>query len=458
MKISALFLQGCAEKLEEEEAVSTEETADAATTSIDISVSFPADQLGRMMTATGSIEDIVSVRLQVHLESDGSVLLPEVELTETHEGSGTWKGTISDLPVFKSLIFVASAYNERGQAIYSDTVTRELSDGASTGVILEMEAVDDDEDPENPRIVSLTVPNEIQVGSVNNPIVFNIRHRSPVQYTLSAERGTIASPVEGELDPIFDLEIGYDAPETAGSDTIRISIHDPEMTDTISTEYAITIVERQADAGITIIFGPAITAMHFLRTDNSLQVSSETVPAAGLLYEWSGSGSFDVFTSNQNPVIISNFSDDDSGIIELTVTGENGIQTSISRTISPGDFPYLVLVSDEPNPVDTVLDIATLLLWQDDTSHPFLPHADAADYCRNTFETGGFADWRLPTRAELKGLYLRRNILNSALPYSYWASELSSRDQSRAWYRAFGWGYESIKRRTYYSCVRNWQQ
>lgn len=460
--VSILFiLSGCSQMTEEEETVSTDDTTSSDTTSIDVSVSLPTSGEGQMMTALGTVEDVESVFITVQLESGDTVVIPETELTETPEGSGTWAGTLSELPVYQSLVFEARAYDDEEQMIYSATNTCELSNGASAGIVLEMESIDDGVDPDNPKVASLTVPSEIAALSTNNPLIFEIDHDSTVLYTLEAELGTISSPTSGELNPFFDLEVGYNAPDSAGTDTIRISIWDPEMTDTITTEYAITIVDGEASSGITVLFGPAITAMHFLRTENELQVSCETVPATGLVYNWEGSGSFAAFTSSDNPVIIEDFSDDDNGTVQLKVTDENGIHTAISRTISAGDFPYMVLVSEEPNPVDTVLDIASLLLWQDDNAHPFLTYEDAVDYCENTFEAGEYTDWRLPTRSELKGLYLRRNILVNLLPYSYWTSELSRRDSLQAWYRSFDWGFESIKLRSYYSfvrCVRDWQE
>ena len=52
----------------------------------------------------------------------------------------------------------------------------------------------------------------------------------------------------------------------------------------------------------------------------------------------------------------------------------------------------------------TVTDLKTELMWAAKDSGYKLSQQSAKSYCKN-YRGGGYTDWRMPTTAELKGLY-----------------------------------------------------
>ena len=90
----------------------------------------------------------------------------------------------------------------------------------------------------------------------------------------------------------------------------------------------------------------------------------------------------------------------------------------------------------------TVTDKNTGLMWQKATVGPMNKN-DAMNYVSG-LSLGGHSDWRLPTRYELKRLYLSQcksmmNVLNDW----YWSSSLFAVDPDYAWGVAFDNGYVS---------------
>ncbi|MCX5899509.1 MAG: DUF1566 domain-containing protein, partial [Proteobacteria bacterium] len=93
---------------------------------------------------------------------------------------------------------------------------------------------------------------------------------------------------------------------------------------------------------------------------------------------------------------------------------------------------------------DTVMG----LQWTPDPGQKNITWDDAQAYVQG-LKTGGFSDWRLPTRAELKSLHdpsIRAEIkidplfqLSACCP---WTGELNAADSSRAWFFVFIDGFE----------------
>lgn len=78
-----------------------------------------------------------------------------------------------------------------------------------------------------------------------------------------------------------------------------------------------------------------------------------------------------------------------------------------------GTLPVADFYIDNGN--DTVTSSATGLMWQQIGFTSYLNWNDAGEYC-NTMELGGYEDWRLPTKEELKGLVLCTNGTSTPLP------------------------------------------
>ena len=70
------------------------------------------------------------------------------------------------------------------------------------------------------------------------------------------------------------------------------------------------------------------------------------------------------------------------------------------------------------NTKEVVLDRITGLHWQDDSSVVSVTKSwsDANDYCRNDVSTGGYTNWRLPTRTELVNLNIYNGYATSMDP------------------------------------------
>ncbi|MCP4751499.1 MAG: DUF1566 domain-containing protein [Proteobacteria bacterium] len=453
-----LALFGCTEGEGDSSSVTTDTGTTAYTGSVNISVSLYGQSSRSSKNATGTIDDVTSIKISVVKSDDSTEVMPETDLVEVPEGSGNWEVTLTKLPVNVSLDFVAYAYDSQDQAIFGDIVIRTISQGVLEDITLQMESINEEVQSDNPKVVSVTMAQEIKINSTGNVIFFEIAHSEDVEYTLEVEAGTITSPLSGIHDTGSVLEVAYDAPSSAGSYEINVTASGLSSKDSISAVYTINVVDTIGVGSINVVFGPAIVRMHFLRASNMLQISGETSPTDGVTYSWSGTDSFSSLSASQNPVVISPFSDSDQGVIILTVTDENGIQASLTITISAGEFPYTV---NDPNlgvPAGTVVDIATGLLWQDNLNAVNLNWNEAVDYCANTLDLGGYNDWRLPARDELSAVFSNKGILTLYQSAEYWSSTSDDAKGKKAWIRHFGNGNENNKSKNdeyYVRCVRN---
>ncbi|MCP4752336.1 MAG: DUF1566 domain-containing protein [Proteobacteria bacterium] len=453
--VFAFVLAGCEE--EQDGVVLDDDTG--GTVSVDFSITIQDLSAGKMRSASGTVDEVASVQVSVQDSATLAEVVPDIDLTETSEGSGIWEGTIDGLPTGVSLDFIANAFDEGGAIIFTDTVVKSLNQDGTNDTLFEMESIDDGVQPEIPKIVSASIPSEVETGSTRNSILFQVTHSTSYEYRLEVERGTIASSTTGIHAPGSALTVLYNAPSTLGDDTIRIWVKDPNIIDTVYSEFSINIVQSGSDGGIDVVFGPAIAGMNYFRLENALMISVETDPAAGLYYTWSGTGSFAAFYSTDNPIIIDPFDNGYSGDITVTVADADGLEASVTRTIAAGDFPYsIVPPPDEPDDIEgTVLDPATGLRWQDNLDKVKMKWDDAVVYCEEGLELGGFIDWRLPTLEELGSAYQHRDIFSNYFAKGYWSSVESKYRSRFAWYLRFSSGYERVsrkKRKHRVRCVR----
>ncbi len=317
------------------------------TGSITLSVSFGQvnNQSVIAYNALGTVNDVEDVTVKVVMTSNpAEVVVAETSMTEITPGN--WQITLTDVPADISLNFIANAYDNVPQAIFTSTVTRIISSTNNNDFTFYMEAVDDGQQPVLPKIVSATMAEEMLVGSAGNTISINIDYASVVAYTLSVANGSITSPtLTGLHDPSLSLDILYTAPATAGTDSLNIMVKDPSSDDSVSVTYPINIVEAPiGNSTISVVFGPAITAAHFSRSADTLSFGITTDPTSDLSYSASGTGSFSSITGSTNPILIDFFADDNSGDVTITATDiNNGISASLTRTIAVGDFPFTVI-------------------------------------------------------------------------------------------------------------------
>jgi formylglycine-generating enzyme required for sulfatase activity len=80
-----------------------------------------------------------------------------------------------------------------------------------------------------------------------------------------------------------------------------------------------------------------------------------------------------------------------------------------------------------------------LIAAKSDIPGPYFTWSDAKAACNN-FVSGGFSDWRLPTKDELNKLYFNISVVGGFAAYYYWSSTENGADN--AWGQYFGSGYQ----------------
>jgi len=115
---------------------------------------------------------------------------------------------------------------------------------------------------------------------------------------------------------------------------------------------------------------------------------------------------------------------------------------------------------------EVVIDSAANLMWQDDSDAKTVTKTweDAIDYCE-TLTLGGFDDWHLPNRNELKSIvdYSRVNpaidpTFRNVVSTGYWSSTTVAGHASAAWLVRFNGGGDYWGAKTdmwYVRCVRD---
>ena len=478
-----LFASGCNEEQNETKVVSNvpAPVPVSGTISIKLVVDLNSPNQSRLFSAAGTFGEVTTITVAVKEAEGDQAIVSQTSLFESPVGSAIWEGVITNLPVGINLDFEAQALNVQGEVIFTDTIVKTLTSEDTGGLqgepgeefniklTFELESVDDGVQPDNPTIESAVIPEEIERYSNSNILKFRIGHPAAVEYELEVDYGTITSPITGFHDPAGDLIVTYDAPEFVTIATISLWIKDPSLTDRIGSTFTINIIDSDPPLDVDVVFGPAITAVQFVREPDKLMIWAETDPEAGLSYLWSGTGSFSSVAATSNPLVIDGFTDQMTGDISVTITDNLELSASLSRTIQSGDFPY-VIETPEPNPEPppqpnpstpdgTYLDLETSLLWQDNVTQHRLRWNAAKTYCEEVVETGGYTDWRLPTIEELGTAYGLRQSFASYLDKGYWSISSYGHLHLRAWYLRFNTGTERVGiklKKLGVRCVRNW--
>jgi hypothetical protein len=341
LTVSLLLTFGCAGP-----GGSDASSADTKTSAV-LKVTLPSKARPQLASALGTVADVDRVTVEVvETANSSNIIQSETALTETSPGAGDWSLTLGGLPVDKSLDFIGKAYNANDVVIFEGTVTQTLTAGGGNSVALRLTSVDDGIDPAKPKIVSVTIAEEIGVNSSANPITFTIEHTGPVAYEVSVDGGEITSNKIGSYDPSSGspLTVDYNAPATPDTYYIKLKVNVPGASGHVGAVYPISVVEIVQSAQLTVLFGPAIIGMDFLRTSNSLEVTAVTDPTTDLNYAWVGTDDFEnAFTDPAaNPAIIPAYTDTDSGTIAVTVTDANSHSASLSWTVGADDFPYTI--------------------------------------------------------------------------------------------------------------------
>ncbi|MCD4665769.1 MAG: DUF1566 domain-containing protein [Bacteroidales bacterium] len=94
---------------------------------------------------------------------------------------------------------------------------------------------------------------------------------------------------------------------------------------------------------------------------------------------------------------------------------------------------------------DTVTDTKTGLMWAAHDNGKDINWANVKTYCEN-YKGGGFSDWRLPTIAELKGLYqagirYKKGDIINITERRAWASKTTRNSKGTNYYANFSFRY-----------------
>lgn len=443
MALTAIVVFGCETIKESDESITsesitsggTEETAKTA--NVGIRINFNSKAGSRLMTALGTVDEITRVTVEAKVVED---IIGNSELILV---DGFWDGAMEEMPYDTEILFTANALNSVGTVIYSGTLTKTMVAGQNNDITIQMLSIDDGLQPTLPTIVSASLPAKVLVNSAPVKISFQIDHTANVAYTLEASGAKVAATaggtpvitIEGIHDPSADLEAYFVAPSAVGVASLKLTVRDLEQQDTVGAIYTINVVAFDpatwTDSGVSIVFGPAITAMSFVRSETNLKMTVSTDPDSGLTYAWTGTGSFVDLNQTGNPIFITGFSDTMTGDIEVTVTDAEGLQAFIIRTVNAGDYPYTGedFILDMPGVY--LYDETTALLWQDNSNLIERTWVNAGTYCQD-LTLVGYSVWRLPTVNELTSMFDRKGELSYYDPDQYWSSEIDPEDSRNA--------------------------
>lgn len=420
---------GC-EGQKDEDVTTTAASTDKQTASIGVKASLDSGSTTQMKNALGTSDEIVSITVNAVLSSDGTALTS----TALENIDGIWEGTLSELPYDVSISFTALAKDTDSVTIFSGTLIKALVEGSDNDIVLALSSVDDGVEPENPVVSSISMPEKILIDSDPQLITIQFNSTTTVDYTVDVTSGglgaafndTPAASISGVHDSSSSLQVFYSAPSTAGVAQLTVSIREQDSSDEIGASFFLTIIsfdpDTWTDSDISVVVGPAITDMAFLRSPDTLKVTVTTDPDTDITYEWAGTGDFASLNATGNPVFITDFDDTKSGTITVTATDANNLEAFVTRTIQAGDFPYTVneYIADMPGLY--IFDETTDMMWQDNTNKISRRWADAGRYCTN-LNRAGYTVWRLPTRNELVNMFDRKADFSHYDTSEYWSAD-----------------------------------
>jgi len=458
-----IFGYGCeGEKVDE---ISLAPAQEETLASVNVRINTDAQSSSANFNALGTTSEITTITVDVqNAADDASIASAALENT-----NGIWTGTLSELPYDISINFIANALDADGVLIFSGTITKTLVVGADNDIAISLSSIDDGVQPDNPVIVSVSMPQKILVDSDPQQLLLKIDHNANVAYSIEVSSGNIASAFDDEPvssltgvhDPAGELEFFYSAPSAPGVTELTISIKDLNSSDTVGASYFINVVsfdpDSWTDSGVDVVFGPAITDLSLERSVNTLRLTLSTDPESGLVYEWQGTGDFSDLNTSGNPIFITDFNDTMTGEISVTVRDENNLTAFSTRTILAGDYPYTVNDYIVDMPGIYIYDETTQLMWQDNTNKISQKWSKANSFCQD-LNLVDYLVWRLPTENELVNMFARKDDLSNFYTQEYWTADEDPDDTGRALTVSFDDGdvaSQSKTRRKLVRCVKD---
>jgi hypothetical protein len=312
---------------------------------------------------------------------------------ELQENNGIFSGSL-DLFDQQTYQFTAKAYIDYDVEFLG--VTQQLA-SPNTNIKLNLNNVNSIENSTIPYISSIEIPDFIEQGTASN-----------IAFQLNGSSGDLLKyEIIGESN-FFEISMGYVNLESDSSVVNLVSkFNAPKQNDTehffysikitnsqnISSEYPfkITVSPTLVNNNVTLIFNPTIHSVNIHREGDSLIWTANAEGISGnenLSYQWKFNGDPISPIDYANPGVMSNYNENISGTITLTVTDKNlnGGQTHYNINLYPNAFPKDIVTTPEEQE-RIVLDFSGLSLANGQTcqegqfsekGYTFIPSKDCS--------------------------------------------------------------------------------
>ena len=307
--------------------------------------------------AIGTFADVDAVVVTVAGEDRFGVYQDPLATISLVENGGAWTGTVESLPVGPSLTFRAEAFIGGTLAFSGTTVT--VLTGSSDIIAIALAPEDDGTTITFPIIAAITLPAEIVRGT-DEPISVDVIGSSneTLDFALTASGGGDFAPPAGSIvlpgSGSGAIVASYLAPSAVGNypNTIRVT---NSIGMAVITGFDTTVVHALSDAGITTLFAPVVTGISAERSGSEVTWEAFTHDDGTVVsHAWSfnGSPAASFVDPLANPAVLGGYDETITGTIELTITDDDGLQTTVSFALVSGQFPDVPVVhSTDPAPI-----------------------------------------------------------------------------------------------------------
>lgn len=349
-----LFAVGC--KSGEENAEEAGEEKQSASVVLQVKSRAGAYQQSMLRNAIGSVDEIQVITIDV--KEGSSYLVTGMELSNS--GSG-WNGIADNLPMNKTLQFVAHAYNsvQKDTKIYTGS-TNQLFAANGQVVTINLDPIQSSAPTRFAKLTNVTYSSDhiVKNSNINVTTTITGNANEAVSYNMTAGSGVFADTSgdltlngAGTMDKVFS----YQAPTTAGSYIHSLKVTNAQNNWT-ETDFKMTVHDQPlaGNANVSVKFAPAIIGLGVKRTlgyDADLQWTakvSDDQSSDLLTWNWSIDDTTDTtFFSDPkaNPTVLKNYdamecrqNPGSKCNLRLTVTDQDGLSSTIHYILSRDDF------------------------------------------------------------------------------------------------------------------------
>jgi len=304
--------------------------------SLDLRLQVGTETIARNFkrAALGTPADIVAVTIDA-VNVDGSVYAKGLPLSK--EG-GVWSVELKDLPLNASINFDAKAYNSSDVVIYEGNFHGKQFTSVEESLHINLFAKGDG--------VDVSIPQLTKVEHLDGLIRFHVSDAGDydVAYTITPDSN---AGVFGTTQDVVTLssgsgvfDINYTESENVGTFTHKIELNN-QIGGVLKAEFSTRIISR---SNIELGIAPVITELTLERQGNTLISSAEVyddenTSTLSYLWDFTNTSGATIVDNSVNPATITGFSDTTDGELNITVTDQRGLSSSLAYTIVPNQFP-----------------------------------------------------------------------------------------------------------------------